>query len=164
MSEVSPIPEGFSPLSPYLVVPNAVEAMAFYAKAFGAERVMFMQGPAGETSTLHAEIRIGTSTVMLSDENPAWNMKSAKTLGGSPVSMHLYVEDVDALFQQAVAAGAAVESPPTDMFWGDRMAKVTDPFGLSWGLATHKEDVPPEEMGKRQQEWMASMAEGGDCS
>jgi PhnB protein len=164
MSPVSPIPEGYSSLCAYLIVPNAVEAIAFYGKAFGAEPVMRMPGLAGENSTMHAEIRIGNSMLMLSDENLDWQIKSAHTIGGSPVMMHLYVEDVDAVFQQAIDAGCEVASPVTDMFWGDRMGKVTDPFGYSWGLATHTEDVPPEQMATRQQEWMASMSKGSPDS
>lgn len=165
MSDVAPIPEGYHTLCCYMIVPNAVEAMAFYEKAFGAKTVMRMPGFAGEDSTMHAEMCFGNSMLMLSDENLQWNVKCAATIGGSPVSMHVYLEDVDASYQRAIDAGCEIESPTTDMFWGDRMAKVKDPFGYSWGLATHKEDVPPEDMMKRQQEWMATMSlppEGGE--
>lgn len=158
-----PIPEGFNTISAYLVVPNAVEALQFYQKALGAEPGMRMPGPAGENSTMHAEMRIGNSTVMLTDENPQWGSKSPKTLGGSPVSLHVYVNDADALFNRALAAGCEVQYPLNDTFWGDRYGKVLDPYGHSWGIATHKEDVPPEEMAKRAQEWM-SQAAGGEAS
>lgn len=105
-----------------------------------------MAGPDGE-STIHAEMHIGNSVVMLSDENPEWEMKSPLTLGGSPSSLHLYVEDADAAFSRAVEAGCKVEVPVHDAFWGDRYAKVKDPFGHSWGIATHKEDLPPRRCG-----------------
>lgn len=160
MSDVQPVPEGFRNVNCYLVVPDANEAIAFYEKAFGAERGVHMPGPGGQ-GTMHAEIRIGDTTVMLTDENPAWNKKSAKTLGGSPVSMHVYCEDADAWFQRAVAAGCEARFPVTPMFWGDRMGQVADPFGIEWGIATHVEDVPPEEMGTRAQAFFQSM--GGSC-
>ena len=161
---VSSIPEGANSVTAYLVVPDAVEAMDFYAKAFGSQQVMRMPGPGGQ-GTMHAEIRIGNSLVMLTDENPQWEMKSAKTLGGSPVSMMIYVEDADEVFRSALEAGCEVKFPLTDMFWGDRMGKVRDPFGLDWAIATHVEDVPEEEMGARQAAWLAEMAKaGGDCS
>jgi uncharacterized glyoxalase superfamily protein PhnB len=156
---VKPVPECFNSVSVYLVVKNAVEALEFYQKAFGAEAGTRMPGPDGK-STMHAEMRIGNSTVMLSDENPQWEMKSPQTIGGSPASLHVYVDDADKLFSRAVAAGCEVKAPMIDAFWGDRYGKVMDPFGYQWGIATHTEDVPEEEMGKRAAEWMASM---GDC-
>jgi uncharacterized glyoxalase superfamily protein PhnB len=156
---VKPIPDGFNSVSTYLIVKNAVEATEFYRKAFGAEPGVRMPGPDGQ-STMHAEIHIGNSAIMLSDENPQWNMKSPQTLGGVSASLHLYVDDADKLFNQAVEAGCEVLMPINDAFWGDRYAKVKDPFGHEWGIATHKEDVPPEEMGKRAQEFFAKMAEG----
>lgn len=162
MPDVKPIPEGFNSVSVYLIVPNSVEALEFYQKALGAETLARMPGPDGK-STMHAEMRIGNSTVMLSDENPQWDMKSPKTLGGSPCSLHLYVNDTDAFFNRAVEAGCEVKMPPMDAFWGDRYAKVADPYGHQWGIATHIEDVSEEEMAKRAQEWFASMAEGGGC-
>ena len=157
---VSAIPDGMSSVIPYLVVPNAVEAMDFYAKAFGAESVMRMPGPGGQ-GTMHAEMRVHGSVVMLTDENPQWEMKSAKTLGGSPVSMMFYCESADEAFARAVEAGCEVKFPVADMFWGDRMGKVVDPFGIQWAVATHVEDVPSEEMAQRQAAWLAQMAAGG---
>ncbi len=162
MSDVKPIPEGFNTLSAYLIVPNAKEAMDFYTKALGAESGTHMPMPGGQ-GTLHAEMRIGNSTFMLTEENEQWGSKSPKTLGGSPVSMHVYTRNTDALFKRAVEAGCEVQMPPSDMFWGDRYAKVTDPYGHSWGIATHVEDVPDDEMAKRAEAWFASMAAGGDC-
>ncbi len=159
---VQPIPEGFNTVSCYLVVSNSVEAMAFYEKAFGAEPGMRMAGPGD--STMHAEVTIGNSVVMMSDENPAWDTKSPLTLGGNGSSLHIYTEDVDAAFKRAVDAGCSVVFPVADMFWGDRYGKVKDPYGHEWGLATHTEDLSPEEIGKRQAEFMAQLAaEGGEC-
>ncbi len=158
---VKPIPEGFNTVSVYLVVKNAVEALEFYQKAFGAEPGVRMPGPDGK-STMHAEMRIGNSMVMLTDENPQWEMKSPHTLGGSPSSLHIYVEDVDKYFNRAIEAGCEVKAPLMDAFWGDRFGKVTDPFGHEWGIATHKEDLSGEEIGKRAAEFFASMS-GGDC-
>ena len=133
--------------------------MEFYEKAFGATQVMRMPGPGGQ-GTMHAEIRLAGSCVMLTDENPAWQMKSPGTLGGSPVSLMIYVENVDEAFNKAVEAGCTATFPVDDMFWGDRMGKVQDPYGYQWSLATHVEDVPEEEMGTRQAAWMAQMAAG----
>lgn len=160
---VSAVPEGMDSVIPYLVVPNAQEAIDFYAKAFGAESVMHMPGPGGQ-GTMHAEIRMLGSVIMLCDEMPQWGMKSAQSLGGSPVSMMYYCENVDEVFGKAIEAGCEVIQPPSDMFWGDRMTKVSDPYGLHWSIATHTEDVPPEEMPARQQKWMEEMAAaGGEC-
>lgn len=153
---VSPIPPGFNSVSSYIVVPNAKEALEFYGKAFGAETVLRIPGPDGN-STMHAEMRIGNSIVMMSDEKPQWNAKSPKTLGGTPASQHLYVEDVDALFQRAVAAGCTVVMPVSPTFWGDRFAKVEDPYGHGWSMATHVEDVPESELAERARKWMAEM-------
>ena len=163
MSDVKPIPDGFNTVSTYLVVKSATEALSFYQKAFGAEAGHRMPGPDGE-STMHAEMRIGNSTVMLTDENPQWNMKSPQTLGGTPVSLHVYVNDVDAFFARAVEAGCEVQAPLMDAFWGDRYAKLQDPYGHVWGVATHKEDLSPEEMGRRAAEFFKSMGPGGDCA
>ena len=156
---VKPIPDGYNSVSAYLIVKNAVEALDFYKQAFGAEPGVRMAGPDGQ-STMHAEMHIGNSAVMLSDENPQWGAQSPETLGGSPSSLHIYVEDADALFNRAVEAGCEVVAPIMDAFWGDRYGKLKDPFGHQWGIATHKEDVPPEEMGKRAEEWFASMQQG----
>ena len=159
MSDVKPIPEGFNTVSNYLVVKSATEALSFYQKAFGAEAGHRMPGPDGE-STMHAEMRIGNSSVMLTQENPEWQMKSAETLAGSPVSLHIYVENSDKAFDRAVAAGCEVTAPMSDAFWGDRYGKVKDPFGLEWGFATHKEDLTEAEIGKRAADFFASMGQG----
>lgn len=160
-NHISPIPEGLNSVIPYLVVPNAVEAITFYEKALGAEQVMRMLGPGGQ-GTMHAEIRLGGSAVMLTDENPQWEMKSPATLGGSPVSMMIYVENVDEVFSRAVEAGCEVKFAVSDMFWGDRMGKLIDPFGYQWAIATHIEDVPGEQMAGRQEKWLAEMVQSPD--
>lgn len=147
-TKAKPVPDGFHSVTPYLTVRGAGEALAFYQKAFGAKELFRMPGPDGKR-LMHAEMKIGDSIVMLSDEFPEYGGKSAQTLNGSPVSLFVYVEDVDAVFNQAVAAGATVEMPLENQFWGDRYGKLVDPFGHKWGLATHIEDVPPEELGKR---------------
>jgi len=157
MSKVKPVPEGCSTVSAYLVVPSSSEAMKFYERAFGATPVMKMEGPGG--AVMHAEVKIGDSMVMLTDENPQWNMKAPAALGGSPISLHLYVEDADALFARAVAAGCEVEYPINDAFWGDRYGKVRDPYGYSWGIATHQEDLSDTEIAERQAEFFKQMAE-----
>jgi len=160
MSAIKPVPPGFNTVSAYLIVKNAVEALDFYQRAFGAKPGLRMAGPDGQ-STMHAEMRLGNSTVMLTDENPQWNSKSPQSLGGTPASLHLYVDDVDAVFQRAVEAGCTVRYPVMDTFWGDRYGKLQDPFGHEWGIATHKEDVDEDEMARRAQEFFASMAQGG---
>lgn len=144
---VKSIPEGYHTATPYLIVKSAAKAIEFYKKAFGAEEMMRMLQPDGRIG--HAEIKIGDSPIMLADEFPEKGASSPQSLGGSPVSILLYVEDVDAMFAQAVAAGAAVQRPVADQFYGDRTGGVIDPFGHVWYIATHKEDVSPEEMKKR---------------
>jgi uncharacterized glyoxalase superfamily protein PhnB len=144
MSDVKPIPEGFSSVTPYMIVSNSVEAIAFYGKAFGATEISRMEGPGG--STMHAEIRIGNAIVMMTDENPQFNMSSPLTLGNTTGSLHLYVEDVDAAFQAAIDAGCEVVAPLMDMFWGDRFGKVKDPFGHTWSLATKQKNLTREEV------------------
>lgn len=161
MSDLPGVPPEMQGVIPYLVVPDAVKAMEFYEKALGAQPVMRMPGPGGQ-GTMHAEMKIGNGTIMLTDENPQWGMKSPATFGGSPVSLMIYVENVDAVFDQAVAAGCQAKFPVDDMFWGDRMGKLTDPFGYDWSVTTHVEDLSEEEMAKRQQEWMAQMAQTPD--
>jgi uncharacterized glyoxalase superfamily protein PhnB len=156
-----PIPDGFNSVSAYLVVKDVEKAIDFYRKALGAEPGAMMKTPDGQ-AVMHAEMHIGNSAVMLSQENPQWEMKSAETMGGSPVSLHIYVDDADKLFQRAVDAGCEIAAPIMDAFWGDRYGKVKDPFGLQWGIATHKEDLSEEEIGKRAAEWFASMGQG-DC-
>lgn len=144
---VKAVPEGYYSLTPYLHVRGAAEAIEFYTKAFGASEMLRMPGPDGKI--MHAEVKIGNSVLMLADENPERGAISPATLGGSASSIMFYTDDVDAVYKQAVAAGAKAVMEPVDMFWGDRMGNVTDPFGHQWAIATHTEDVTPEEMGKR---------------
>jgi len=154
-SQIKEIPKGFHSVTPYLTVTDSARAIDFYKRAFGAEELYRVDGPDGKVA--HAEIRIGDSIVMLSDEMPGWS-RSPQSLGGTPVNIFLYVKDVDGGFNRAVAAGAKVAMPVSDMFWGDRYGQVTDPFGHSWSLATHKEDVPLEELRERTKAAMAKMA------
>lgn len=147
MSDVKPIPEGVPRLTPYLSVQGATRAIEFYKKAFGATEVHRLTDPGGKI--LHAEIEIAGSPVMLAEEFPAWDNLSPPTLGGTPVRLHLYVEDVDAVAERAVAAGAVVLIPVADQFYGDRSGRVQDPFGHVWILATHVEDVADAEMQRR---------------
>lgn len=144
MPQVKPIPEGMHSVTPHLVCDGAAEAIEFYKKAFGAKEGGRAPGPDGKL--MHAQIMIGDSHVMLVDEFPDWGTLGPKTLKGSPVTIHLYVEDVDAVFAQAVAAGATVRMPLDDAFWGDRYGVIEDPFGHYWSLATHIRDVTPEEI------------------
>ena len=145
-------PEGMHSVTPHLICQGAAQAIEFYKKAFGAEEILRMPGPAGRI--MHAEVKIGNSVLMLSDENPERGYMSPASRGGSTASVMLYTDDVDAVFKRAIAEGAKQDSAPADMFWGDRMGNLTDPFGHTWAVATHKEDVSPEEMEKR----MAAMA------
>jgi PhnB protein len=149
------IPEGTHNVTPHLVVNGGARAIDFYAAAFGAIEHYRMPGPGG--SVAHAEIQIGDSVVYLADEFPGGS-PSPRSLRGSPVVLHLYVEDADAAFARAVRAGARVKMPLMDMFWGDRYGQVTDPFGHTWSIATHTEDVSPEEMARRAETAMSSMA------
>jgi PhnB protein len=151
--KVSWKPEGSRSVTPHLVIAGAGRAIEFYTEAFGAKELGRMPGPDG--TIIHAELKIGDSSVMLAEECPQMGNKSAATLGDSPVTIHLYVEDVDATFDRAVAAGATAKMPPQDMFWGDRYGQVVDPFGHRWSIATHIEDLSPEEMGKRMNEAFA---------
>jgi len=144
---VKAIPDGYHSVTPYLVVKGAADAIEFYKKALGAVETVRMPGPGGRI--MHAEVKIGNSMVMLSDEHPERGYLSPKTIGGAGVSIMLYTDSVDTTYTQALAAGATGTTPPTDMFWGDRMANITDPFGHSWAIATHTEDVSPDEMKKR---------------
>jgi len=152
-----PIPRGFHTLTPGLCVRGAVQAIDFYKRAFGATERMRLMMPDGKT-VAHAELEIGDSLFMLGEENPAMGTRSAQTLGGSPVNFYLYVEDVDAAVKRALGAGAKAVMPVADMFWGDRIGGVEDPYGQKWTLATHKEDVKPEEMEKRARAFYAQMA------
>lgn len=147
---VKAIPEGYTTVTPYLIVKGASDALAFYAKAFDAQELFRMPGPDGRVG--HAEIQIGDSRLMLADEFPEMGAKSPTTIGGSAVGLCLYVEDVDALFARALAAGAKELRPVKDQFYGDRSGTLLDPFGHQWTIATHKEDVPPEEMQRRMAE------------
>ncbi|HYK90844.1 MAG TPA: VOC family protein [Acidobacteriota bacterium] len=153
--QVKPIPEGYHTVTPYLSVNDAARAIDFYKRAFGAQEIGRMEGPPGKIG--HAEIQIGDSKIMLADESPRSDCRSPQTLKGSTVNLFLYVRDVDSVFNQAVAAGAKAVAPPVDMFWGDRYGKLTDPFGHSWSVATHKEDVAPAEMQRRAKTEMAKM-------
>jgi PhnB protein len=144
---VQPIPTGYHTVTPYLIVRNGAKAIEFYKKAFGAVELMRFPGP--NDSVMHAEVKIGDSPVMLADEMPEGGYVGPQTLGGVGVSLMVYVEDVDARFAQAVAAGATVKRPVRDEFYGDRTGTLVDPFGHVWSLATHKEDVSMEEMQQR---------------
>jgi PhnB protein len=148
--QIKAIPEDYHTLTPHLVVKGASQAIEFYKKAFGAEEISRLPGSDGK-SLLHAAIKIGDSRLFLSDEFPQMGGLGPLSLGGTPVTIHVYVEDVDTAFDRAVAAGAKVQMPLADMFWGDRYGVLTDPFGHSWSLATHKEDLTTEEIGKRAQ-------------
>ena len=150
-----PIPEGYHTVTPYLTIRDAARAIEFYKRAFGAEELMRMPGPGGK-GVMHAEVKIGDSIVMLSDESPNSSCRAPQTLGGATSSQFVYVLDVDSAFKRAVEAGAKVSMPPIDMFWGDRFGKLTDPFGHEWGLATHTEDLTPEEISQRAAAFFAS--------
>jgi PhnB protein len=147
MAKVKPIPEGYHTTTPYLCVKGAAAAIEFYKKAFGATEVMRMGAPDGKIG--HAELQFGDSRVMLADEFPEMGFLSPKTIGGTPVMMHLYVEDVDSTVPKAVAAGAKVTKEVADQFYGDRGGQVEDPFGHKWYVSTHKEDLTPEEIRTR---------------
>ena len=144
---VKAIPEGYHTVTPYLILSGAGDAIAFYKKALGAEEVMRMEDPGGKVH--HAEIKIGDSRIMLADEHPEIQALSPKTVGGSPVTIHLYVEDVDAAVERAVAAGAKLIRPVADQFYGDRVGGIEDPFGYRWFIATHNEDLTMDEIRRR---------------
>ncbi|CAB3741064.1 hypothetical protein LMG3458_05792 [Achromobacter deleyi] len=151
------IPDGMHTLTPHIVCEGASDAIAFYKKAFNAQELTRLPGPNGKV--MHAAIRIGDSVLMLMDDFPEWGSLGPKALKGSPVTLHLYVQDADAAIEQAVAAGAQLAMPAADMFWGDRYGQVMDPFGHRWSLATHKQDLTPEEI----QQNMAKMGEMSGC-
>jgi PhnB protein len=155
--KVSPIPEGYHTVTPQLTIRGASAAIEFYKKAFRAVEQGRMMTPDGK-SVLHAELRIGDSIIMVNDEFPEMGGKSPMALDGTPVTMHLYVEDADAVFRQALAAGASQRMPLENSFWGDRYGMVTDPFGHGWSIATRIEIVPPEEMPRRMQAAMQARA------
>jgi PhnB protein len=144
---VKPIPEGYHTVTPYLIFNGASEAIEFYERALGATEVLRLADPGGTVH--HAEIAIGDSRVMLADEHPEIQALSPKTIGGSPVTMHVYVEDVDAAVERAVKAGAKLIRPVADQFYGDRTGGIEDPFGYRWYMATHKEDLTMDEIRRR---------------
>jgi PhnB protein len=153
---VKPIPEGYHTLSAYLAVDNAAEAIDFYKRAFGAKELVRMDAPGGKIG--HAELGIGDSRIMLADQFPQSTTKTPKELKGTTFSLFMYSEDVDAAMDKAVEAGATVTMEADDMFWGDRFGAVTDPYGHMWSIATHKEDVSPEEIAARGKAAMAAMS------
>jgi PhnB protein len=154
-TNVKPVPEGMHTITPHLTCAGAADAMEFYKKAFNAVDQGRMPGPGGKL--IHAQMKIGDSYFMLVDEFPEWGGKGPKMLGGTPVAIHLYVNDADAIFKQAVDAGATVKMPIADMFWGDRYGVVIDPFGHQWSIATHIKDMSSEEMATAGKEAMAGM-------
>jgi PhnB protein len=151
-----PVPEGYHTLTPYLAVDDASEAIEYYKEAFGAKERVRMDTPDGKIG--HAELEIGDALLMLSDPFPQASTKPPKEIGGTSASVFMYVEDVDAVVKKAVEAGASVTMEVADQFWGDRFGTVTDPFGHVWSIATHVEDVPPEEMAERAKTAMAAMS------
>ena len=147
MANVNPIPDGYPRVTPYLIVDGAAAAIDFYNSVLGTTERMRMAGPDGKVG--HAELQIGDSVIMLADEYPDMGIVGPKSVGGSPVTLHVYVEDVDAVFERAVKAGATASRPVENQFYGDRSGQFEDPFGHRWNVATHVEDVSPEEMSKR---------------
>ena len=152
-TQVKPIPEGYHAVTPSLTLKSSAKAVEFYKKAFGAKVLDFFPSPTGH-GTMHATIQIGNSILMMGDEME--HCKSAETLGGSPMSLYVYVPDADAIFKQAVAAGATVVMPVADMFWGDRAGNLKDPFGYSWMIATHKQDLSNDEIKKGAEAFFAT--------
>ena len=150
------IPEGYHTATPYLIIKGAAAALDFYKRAFGATELFRMASPDGKIG--HAEIRIGDSNIMLADEVSGMGYLSPQTLGGSPISLMLYVPDVDKAFQQALAAGATTQRPVQDQFYGDRSGTLKDPFGHVWTISTHIEDIPPDEMRRRAETFMKQQA------
>ncbi len=154
-AKVKPIPDGYHTATPYLILGDAGKAIEFYKRAFGATELLRMPAPGGKVG--HAEIKIGDSMIMLADEFPDMGHKGPASLGGTPVSIMLYVKDVDATCAQAVSAGGKITKPVQDQFYGDRLGTLTDPFGHVWHIATHVEDVPPDELERRAKEAMKRM-------
>jgi PhnB protein len=150
----NPIPDNYPRITPYLIVDGASAAIDFYSSVLGAKERVRMPAPDGTIG--HAELEIGDSMIMLADEHPEMDARGPKTIGGSPVTLHVYVEDVDSVFERAVQAGAAELRPVEDQFYGDRAGSFEDPFGHRWNVATHVEDVPPDEMAKRAEAAMSS--------
>ena len=147
MSAVKSVPEGYPSLSPYLIVRDGAAAIQFYQKVFGATLRMKLDAPGGRVG--HAELEIGNGLVMLADEHPEMGALAPTTIGGTPVGLHLYLEDVDAVAKKAIAAGATLKRPVENQFYGDRLGSIIDPFGHLWHISTHVEDVPPDEIGRR---------------
>jgi len=156
---VKPIPDGYHSVTPYLICRGAANAIEFYKQAFGATEITRMPMPGGRLG--HAEIRIGDSAVMLADEFPEMDVCGPQSLGGTSVSLLIYVEDVDTVFPQAIAAGGKEIRPLVDQFYGDRSGTLEDPFGHKWTIATHKEDLSPEEMQRRHEEFVKEQEGGG---
>ena len=153
---VKPIPEGFHSVTPICVFKDARKAIEFYKRAFGAQELYAMPGPDGK-GVMHAEVQIGDSIIMMGEEHPQEPCKSAETLGASPISFYIYLENADEAFRTALAAGAEARMPVQEMFWGDRVGTVQDPFGYSWWLATHIKDLTPEEIRQGAQAACANM-------
>ena len=153
---IKAIPKGYRAVTPSFIFKDTRKAMAFYKKAFRAKEILIFPGPDGK-SVMHATMKIGNSIVMMADENPGMSCKSAETMSGSPISIYLYVKDADKTFNKAVKAGAAAVMPVADMFWGDRMGSVRDPFGYSWTIATHTRELTQEEIHKGGEEFFKSM-------
>ena len=151
-NNVNYVPEGRNSVTPYLIVKGAAQAIDYYKKVFGATELMRMDAPDGKVG--HAELRIGDSVIMLADENVAMGNRSAESIGASPVSLYVYLPDVDKTFEKAVSGGAKILKPVEDQFYGDRSGFLRDPFGHLWGLATHKEDVSAQEIEKRMKQMM----------
>ncbi|MCW5600050.1 VOC family protein [Nitrosomonas sp.] len=153
-NKIKPVPDGYHTLSAYLIVRGAARAIEFYKKAFGATELMRLNLPDGKIA--HGEFKIGDSIFMISDENPDWGSTSPEALGGSPVTLHLYVPDVDTTFANAIQAGAIEKMPLENQFWGDRTCQIVDPFGHYWHIATHIEDVDPSELPSRMEAFMST--------
>ena len=154
---VKAIPEGYRTLTPYLTIKDAAKAIEWYRKAFGAEELSRVPMSEDDPRLVHAEVRIGDSILMMSEEFPEWGGKGPEALGGSPVSILIYVEDVEAAWKRAVEAGATIKMPLADQFWGDRFGAIEDPFGHKWSLAQHMEDLSSEEIGRRREAAMSAM-------
>ncbi|MGA2202743.1 MAG: VOC family protein [Terriglobales bacterium] len=152
MKKVRYIPKGYNSVTPYLVVKGAAQAIEYYKKVFGATEILRMAGPDGRVG--HAELQVGSSRIMLADENPQMGYRSAESIGASPVSLLVYIRDCDKVVERAVAGGAKLLKPVQDQFYGDRSGFIQDPFGHQWGIATHIEDVSPEEMDERAKKAM----------
>jgi len=157
MANVKPIPEGYTTVTPSITLRDTVQAIDFYKRAFNAKERAIMRGPDGKV--MHAEIQIGNSIIMMNDE--VMGSRSAETQGGSPISFYCYFDNADDAYQRAVSAGAQAAYPLTDMFWGDRMGQIIDPFGLRWNISQHTKDMTPEEIERGQEEFMRAMASRG---